>query len=144
MTQDTRDIQAAGYVAEQNTITHCGNNESTGEAHGRMGVGGELIEHAIYKSFDGFGIPYQQRRTMAKDAAKAAIAIMGTSGDSGDTHMARFDSASPAIADELAEALENVKSWISNWSPNFADDDEWQVDEDRMNAALTKYRESRK
>ncbi len=38
--------------------------------------------------------------------------------------------------DELLEALEKVMSWISNWSPDFTMDDEWDVDEAKAKAAI--------
>lgn len=39
---------------------------------------------------------------------------------------------------DLLAALEEVTEWISNWSPNFTEDDEWQETADKIDAALIK------
>lgn len=41
-----------------------------------------------------------------------------------------------ARIDALESALKEVMGWIKNWSPNFADDDEWPDTEARVTAAL--------
>lgn len=43
-----------------------------------------------------------------------------------------------AAAPELLAALQNVMSWIDNWFPNFAEDDEWPADRDRARAVILK------
>lgn len=44
-----------------------------------------------------------------------------------------------AAAPELLDALKTIMSWIKNWDPNFADDDEW-IDDARpkIEAAIAK------
>ena len=36
----------------------------------------------------------------------------------------------------LREALEEVMSWIKNWSPDFTEDDEWKATAEKASAAL--------
>lgn len=38
--------------------------------------------------------------------------------------------------DNLKEALEEVMSWIENWSPRFTDDEEWSDTEEKVRYAL--------
>jgi len=45
-----------------------------------------------------------------------------------------------AAAPELYEALSAVMGWISNWDPNFSQDDEWPDDASKAMAALAKAR----
>ncbi len=48
------------------------------------------------------------------------------------------DSALLAAAPELYGALKEVMSWIQNWDPNFAQDEEWPDTAIRAHAALRK------
>ena len=48
-----------------------------------------------------------------------------------------------ASAPALYEALDEVMSWISNWSPSFTDDDEWPETRNRAVAALAQARGDR-
>ncbi len=45
--------------------------------------------------------------------------------------------------DELLKALEQVMSWIDNWSPNFTDDHEWPADRDAAIAAIASVEEAK-
>lgn len=45
-----------------------------------------------------------------------------------------------AAAPDLYAALDEVMGWISNWSPNFTDDPEWQETQARADAARKKAR----
>lgn len=53
-----------------------------------------------------------------------------------NTHLVR---TSP----ELYEALEEVRTWISNWNCPMTDDPEWNTTEEKMEAALKKARGER-
>lgn len=46
-----------------------------------------------------------------------------------------------AINADLLAALEETMEWISNWSPRFTDDDEWQETQDKIDAAIAKAKE---
>ena len=45
-----------------------------------------------------------------------------------------------AAATDLYEALDEVREWISNWSPNFEYDDDWPDSHKKMMGALAKAR----
>jgi hypothetical protein len=40
--------------------------------------------------------------------------------------------------DEMGASLREVREWISNWSPNFEQDEEWPAVRRRMDAAIAK------
>lgn len=40
--------------------------------------------------------------------------------------------------DEMTASLREVREWISNWSPNFEQDEEWPAVRRRMDAAIAK------
>jgi hypothetical protein len=48
------------------------------------------------------------------------------------------DARLAAAAPELLAALQDVMSWIRNWSPSFTEDDEWSQAEVAANAAIAK------
>jgi hypothetical protein len=43
-----------------------------------------------------------------------------------------------AAAPDLLMALNQVMSWIDNWSPEFVYDEEWPADRDKVRAAIAK------
>ncbi len=44
---------------------------------------------------------------------------------------------------QLHDALSEVMDWINNWSPTFAEDDEWPATEKRVTDALIGFRSSK-
>lgn len=49
-----------------------------------------------------------------------------------------------AAAPDLLLALNQVMSWIDNWSPEFVNDEEWPADRDKVRAAIAKATEKEK
>ncbi len=56
----------------------------------------------------------------------------------GTTDVNRANARLIAAAPDLLEALNQVMSWIDNWSPEFAYEEEWPADRDKARAAIAK------
>ena len=72
-----------------------------------------------------FGTETSERNLMAEAAAEIE-------------RLREADAKAIAAVPELIEALQEVRMWIDNWTPDFVQDAEWPDCDERMRAALIK------